>query len=40
MEKNRIHAKFCSENLKKRDNLEELSMDRRIVLKQILNILM
>jgi hypothetical protein len=38
MEKNRIHAKFCIENLKKRDNLEELGMDRRPVLKQILKI--
>jgi hypothetical protein len=38
MAKKRIHTKFCPENLKKRDNLEELGIDRKRVLKQILKI--
>jgi hypothetical protein len=31
-----IHTAFWSENLKKRDHLEELDLDDRVILKRIL----
>jgi hypothetical protein len=32
-----MHTKFWSENLKERDHLEDLGMDRRIILEWILD---
>ena len=31
-----MHAEFCSGSLRKRDNLEDLSVDKRVILKRIL----